>query len=760
MKNLNFNKILLIIIFIIVLAAPYFIFMDTMPAGIIKTDLIKKCDAPSITSTKYVSDNKMEISGTGTAGFEIHLIGLNGESMTALIGKDGKWTLSDVNEIKTMFDKVYIYQSAQGKLSSEYVFIQLGVITDQSGKQYAPTYTEKIWEVLLSDSKSKEPKEYLYDPDDSIKKQSNKNGDEVSGVVKADGNFVAKRKMQLWQNLFTNKWYVGNPDGTKAANQTYMADISDSPLLNHQDTTFYIAPIPGYLRSGDSYLLKLFFEDSVLQSDYENGKLKMSYFSSNNDAATVADDGMVTLVAPNPSAGYGITFTVVAPDGSMKTAGFTFQPDSVLSSSTYHIAAVNNSNMSVYANTNILINTTYTTKTSITGSVANLKSISYAVSADPSSTGSVVTPDGLFKSGSKGGAVSVTVTAVDKDGLSYTGTITVTVTDPSTITPDDNAVSFTGDWTTLEPAAAFSSGTGTALKPYKISSVRQLKKLATDMAILGGADATYGKHFTLTTDLDFSGTTGVTSLIPGAFCGTFNGGNHVIKNLSIDTDKTHAGNIFGGIGYGEVKNLGREGGTVKANSYVGAIADYINYGAKFSNVYNATPISGGYCGGMVSNIGYYGAVIENCYNTGAITGNSSGGLVGYTIAAGGNAKIIGSYNTGKIQGTSTIGGIIGYIHAGSATAVSGQTVTLENVSNYGNVVRSGGTNAAIGSIIGSINTPVMPFINVNFNNVQSNLGAVLFGAVPQNNRTIGSTGTGNINITGAPVEVADLTTLP
>jgi len=226
--------------------------------------------------------------------------------------------------------------------------------------------------------------------------------------------------------------------------------------------------------------------------------------------------------------------------------------------------------------------------------------------------------------------------------------------------------------------AKYSGGSGSADDPYKIGTPADLLTLA--------ADANdYNKPFILTADINLAAsgpfTTAViapdtnpsnTNFDGTAFTGVFDGNNHTISNLTIDSNG--AGNdylgLFGKTDAGsEIKNLGLENvsitsgvNSIKVGGLVGE-----NYEATISNCYSTGVVTGGagsyYLGGLV---GYNDSSISNCYSTGAVTGTSTselGGLVGFNSNV--NATISNSYSTGAVNGTSNLGGLVGVNSGGS-----------------------------------------------------------------------------------------------
>jgi hypothetical protein len=142
---------------------------------------------------------------------------------------------------------------------------------------------------------------------------------------------------------------------------------------------------------------------------------------------------------------------------------------------------------------------------------------------------------------------------------------------------------------------------------------------------------------------------------PYAFKGSFNGGNHTISNLYINTSSSNYKWLFGYIvSTSTISNIGIINSTISANKNVGSLVGRNNNGT-IKNSYNTGSVIGSsYVGSLV---GYNNnGTIKNSYNTGSITGTQNvGGIAGYTY----NGIIQNSYNTGTIQAESEAGGIVG-----------------------------------------------------------------------------------------------------
>lgn len=213
------------------------------------------------------------------------------------------------------------------------------------------------------------------------------------------------------------------------------------------------------------------------------------------------------------------------------------------------------------------------------------------------------------------------------------------------------------------------------------------------------------------------------------FCGTYDGGEHTISGIYINSGSSYKG-VFGYIdNKGTIQNLNVKKSKIIGGTYVGGIVGYANGSGNIENCYNEGIIIGtNYIGGVVGNRAkythimnchnngkifgskYVGGIvgcqsdwpsynIENCYNGGTISGDEDvGGIIGYGTM---NGDIVNCYNVGKIDGTGNyIGGIAGVKGRGK----------IENCYNKGTIIGKGtGTGGITGfsscaNVLNSYNT--------------------------------------------------------
>ncbi|MDR2058259.1 MAG: T9SS type A sorting domain-containing protein [Dysgonamonadaceae bacterium] len=250
---------------------------------------------------------------------------------------------------------------------------------------------------------------------------------------------------------------------------------------------------------------------------------------------------------------------------------------------------------------------------------------------------------------------------------------------------------------------AWTRGTGTAGDPYLIESAEQLAHLAyiVNNGIGAGSGRTVGAntYWKLTTDVDLNGSESFQWTPIGYynsdsdyynFGGHFDGDNHTIGNLFINTSTLQRIGLFGYTDGGSIKNVGIVGNSsvirISANSkpYAGGIAGYVKntsidncYNTGVVSSYNSLSSSDAYSGGIA---GYSTSNILNCYNTGPVSvplssGSSSfsGGIVGHSTSS-----ILNCYNIGAVSASSSY-----YYHSGGIAGRS--TASIINCYNTGAV---------------------------------------------------------------------------
>ena len=258
-------------------------------------------------------------------------------------------------------------------------------------------------------------------------------------------------------------------------------------------------------------------------------------------------------------------------------------------------------------------------------------------------------------------------------------------------------------------------GNGTQDDPYRINSAKLLLKLSTEYNKDPASFA--GKHWKQTAEIDMTGVKFTPIGISTAFSGTYDGGNHAIKNLTIASAATNVG-LFGTVGNNAViKNVVLDDTCAISASNkscrVGGIAGYIN--ASGTNI------------------------IENCVNRATVTSSATpsfgsspsyaGGIVG-VIASSKNNLVIGCKNYGAVK--QTVEGV--YYAGGIAGSILTNTV-VSNCENHGTVTAlSGETWGGLGngSTAGGIAASSAGYVSGCSNDGAVTAGMYVGGIVGQN----------------------------
>jgi hypothetical protein len=252
------------------------------------------------------------------------------------------------------------------------------------------------------------------------------------------------------------------------------------------------------------------------------------------------------------------------------------------------------------------------------------------------------------------------------------------------------------------------SGSGHPYAPFQINGSADFTEFITNNGLSCG-------YYILTTDIDLVGLMFNTAVIKRYFGGHFDGSNHVVRNITIDTVGAATGylGLFSRLS-GSVRNLGIENIAITGGDYsycLGGLCGW-NLDGTVSNCYATGSVTGGdyshrlggLCGwnsageitncystasvlgdedvgGLVGENGWYGT-ITNCYATGSVTGHRYvGGLLGYNYYG----RIANCYSTGSVSGFVDVGGLVGYNWEG----------TISNCYSTGNV-----SGDRIGGLVG------------------------------------------------------------
>ena len=150
-------------------------------------------------------------------------------------------------------------------------------------------------------------------------------------------------------------------------------------------------------------------------------------------------------------------------------------------------------------------------------------------------------------------------------------------------------------------------------------------------------------------DLTGKGWTPIGTSFDNSYKGTFDGGGHTIKGLTVTTNDQFVG-LFGSIGYaGTVKNVMMEDVQITSNR------------------------SSGFAGGVA---GYSDGTIENCSVSGSVSGTV---YVGGVVGAQWEGSITGCSSSATVKGMVHVGGVVGQTNGGATLTACYATgnVTLE-----------------------------------------------------------------------------------
>lgn len=273
-------------------------------------------------------------------------------------------------------------------------------------------------------------------------------------------------------------------------------------------------------------------------------------------------------------------------------------------------------------------------------------------------------------------------------------------------------------------ASSFASGSGTKEDPYLIENGAQLAYLAN---LVNDGNSYYAACcYRLSRDIALNDTADFASWEQEApehkwlpigysdssddhayFTGTFDGDDHTISGLYVETQEDYAG-LFGVVRNGTVKNLVLKDAYVSGSNYVGGIVGYFASDATASSGFSycgfsgVVRASGNNAGGIA---GYFRAEgnenmpsVSSCYADGIIYSAKgyAGGIVGVGEAASGSVKIMDCLNAADVFAeTKNSGGI-----AGELRAADGDVLTLSCI-NVG-AVTGGASCDTLGGLSGSV----------------------------------------------------------
>ncbi|MBB3188767.1 right-handed parallel beta-helix repeat-containing protein [Microbacter margulisiae] len=239
-----------------------------------------------------------------------------------------------------------------------------------------------------------------------------------------------------------------------------------------------------------------------------------------------------------------------------------------------------------------------------------------------------------------------------------------------------------------------------------INSSQDLAQMA--YLVNHGTTTFAGQTIILNVDIDLNGSNYVWTPIGTSsnhsFYGVFNGQNHIISNVTVNSSSNDIG-FFGYVTFtywptptAAIQNLIITNATITGNAYVGGLVGYISGQVPITNcsvsgnVTASTESNNAYVGGLV---GYYSlnnsVTMSGCSSSASVTSTNNndytGGLIGYVTS--GSFTMTNCSATGAISGGDYTGGLIGRL--------SGQA-TISNCYATGNIGTS--ANNYIGGFLG------------------------------------------------------------
>lgn len=290
--------------------------------------------------------------------------------------------------------------------------------------------------------------------------------------------------------------------------------------------------------------------------------------------------------------------------------------------------------------------------------------------------------------------LKVTAT-VGSDTYTYNYANDATVTSKVTTFVAGNMYTLSGKTMTSSAYAWYTAPT--TADTYTINNAAEFREFAN---IVNGTNLTAGvqqndfsgKTILLASDVDLESAEWVSiGTLSFPFLGTFNGQNHKVENLKIDSSSDCQG-LFGVIQSATIKNLTVKSGSVKGKQSVGGIVGVITGGSLVMNCINKATIEGtsNNIGGIV---GLINGDVYACENLGAVSGTKNvAGIAGYYSSTGGS--VVACINHASVT-TSEVSAYGGGIMGSSKTLIA--CINEGAVTSTGNTPRIGGVTGMIGS---------------------------------------------------------------
>ena len=195
-----------------------------------------------------------------------------------------------------------------------------------------------------------------------------------------------------------------------------------------------------------------------------------------------------------------------------------------------------------------------------------------------------------------------------------------------------------------DPDAPFAGGSGTETDPYQVETLAHLKNVSG------------GSYYLQTADIDAS-EVNFTPL--GGFTGEYDGGNHLITNLTIDTSDELFIGLFSVVPGGHIRNLGLVDVEISApnGEMVGGLTGMLSAGGSVKNVFMTGTVQGWLMvSGIVGHV--VDGVIENAYAHAKVFGTvTQNGAVAGRLSA--NGEVHNAYAVANVTGGAQYGVVVG-----------------------------------------------------------------------------------------------------
>jgi len=235
------------------------------------------------------------------------------------------------------------------------------------------------------------------------------------------------------------------------------------------------------------------------------------------------------------------------------------------------------------------------------------------------------------------------------------------VTNTNSAAPGNKTATATSSVATV----TVSPGAGTSGDPFLVHDPDSLQRIGKGTNAAWTGNWSLSVYYEQVRDIDLSTVPNWTPIgtSSNAFLGSYDGGGHTIKNLTINNPSADDQGLFGHTNGNTVivKNVGLVDCNITGNYDVGGVVGYNhNSSGKIQNCYATGTVSGSsYVGGVA---GLNGGTVQYCYATCNVSGTGQvGGVVGLNVVG----TVQYCYATGTVSGSSYVGGVVGESNGGT-----------------------------------------------------------------------------------------------